>query len=293
MNFHGGLGVAPKCRLLPVTWQDSITSFSQSQFLELIDYLRTRADIVLNSWNIPQFVDWPDSVRDALKEAARFGSPSGKGMVWVWSAGNDNCPIIYEGDIQVPVRVAPHGHGMAVTDSSNCFRNPFVGIEGVVHVGAISSLGKRCHYSNYGHGLDLVAPSGNYHRYGRGEVEGIDLLAPYRHNGLESFSGTSAAAPLVGGVAALVRSANPDLTSREIVSIMKETADRKLNLSGYARSSRQDDPDPDWDVSPIAPFESGRFEDKGHPEGPWSPWFGFGKVNAYKAVQAALLRGRV
>ena len=292
MNFHGGLGVAPNCRLLPVKWQDTITSFSQSQFLALIEYLRPRADVVINSWNVPQFVEWPDWVHDALEDAAESGGPSGNGMVWVWSAGNNNCPIVYEGNVPVPIRMQQHGSGLAVAESSNRFRNPFVEIDGIVHVGAVSSFGKRCHYSNYGHGLDLVAPSGNYHSYGRGEAAGIDILAPFRHNRLDSFTGTSAAAPLVGGVAALLRSANPDLTSKCIVSIMKRTADRDLDLTGYERSSdRGIDPDPDWDVSPVAPFDSGEFEDRGHAEGPWSPWFGFGKVNAYKAVRAALNGG--
>jgi subtilisin-like proprotein convertase family protein len=47
------------------------------------------------------------------------------------------------------------------------------------------------------------------------------------------------------------------------------------------------DPTPTWDVSPVAPFDSGAFSNFGDPEGLWSPWFGHGKVDARAAVAAA------
>lgn len=51
--------------------------------------------------------------------------------------------------------------------------------------------------------------------------------------------------------------------------------------------------DPDttvsWDISPIAPFDSGTFTNERQlPDGTWSPWFGHGKVDAFAAVQRAL-----
>jgi subtilisin family serine protease len=124
--------------------------------------------------------------------------------------------------------------------------------------------------------------------YGRHDVTGVDVLAPLGNRGLMPFSGTSAAAPLVAGVAALVRSANPQLTSTEVVSLLRRTADKDLDMTGYQPSSRPSDPDPTWDISPVAPFESGDFIPIGHPDGLWSPWFGFGKVNARKAVEESL-----
>jgi subtilisin-like proprotein convertase family protein len=41
-------------------------------------------------------------------------------------------------------------------------------------------------------------------------------------------------------------------------------------------------------VSPIAPFDKGDFVDIGSADGTWSPWFGYGKVDAQEAVRAAL-----
>ena len=40
------------------------------------------------------------------------------------------------------------------------------------------------------------------------------------------FGGTSSAAPLVAGIAALVISANPSLTAKEVKDIIKESADK-------------------------------------------------------------------
>lgn len=60
----------------------------------------------------------------------------------------------------------------------------------------------------------------------------------------ESFSGTSAAAPFVSGVAALVLSANRNLNSLEVKHILKETADKidsttnpyLMNADGYTQN---------------------------------------------------------
>lgn len=64
-------------------------------------------------------------------------------------------------------------------------------------------------------------------------------------------SGTSMACPHVAGLCALVKSANPNLTNLEIQDIIESTA-----------------------------------EDKGTPG--WDPSFGFGRVNAFAAIQAAI-----
>jgi subtilisin family serine protease len=103
------------------------------------------------------------------------------------------------------------------------------------------------------------------------------------------FGGTSSATPLVAGVAALVLSANPELSAQEIASILMSTASKDLDMAGYAKTPPASfDPDTSWDVSPIAPFEHGNFLDMGDANGTWSPWFGHGRVDAPGAVAAAL-----
>lgn len=283
INDYGGIGVAPDCRLLPVKWQDlgSTETFPHSLFADVIKFLRDKVDVVTSSWNLGPDSSWPVAIQDVLKDAAINGGRHGNGIVWVWSAGNQNSPIHYSGETEVPIEVTVERGAVVVKESAKTFTNSFANMPGVLHVGAVSSFGRRSHYSNYGHGLDLVAPSDNFHLYRRMELQGADMKVPLYERVIR-FGGTSAAAPIVAGVAALVRSANPDLTSLEIKSILQSTADRKFDMRPYPRCSRHSDPDPNWDVSPIYPFDQGEFKDG------WSPWFGYGKVNALKAVKAAL-----
>ncbi len=83
------------------------------------------------------------------------------------------------------------------------------------------------------------------------------------------FGGTSSATPVVAGVAALMLSVNPDLTSGEVREIIEKTTDKIV------------DPEPDPQLGTMM----GNYDANGY-----SQWFGFGKVNAYEAVLAARQR---
>jgi len=158
-------------------------------------------------------------------------------------------------------------------------------------IAALSSRGQRSHYSNYGTGITLSAPSSNGHTYLRMTVEGLGITTstgPPEGVVTDSFGGTSSATPLVAGIAALVISANPTLTAAQVVSILKRTASKDLSMTGYSRTPTASfDTDTSWDVSPVAPFDSGDFSDVGDADGTWSPWFGHGRVDAEAAVIAA------
>jgi subtilisin-like proprotein convertase family protein len=179
--------------------------------------------------------------------------------------------------------------------TTSFFSNDLVGIPGVMHVAALASTAQRSHYSNYGPGVEICAPSSNSHAYFRMQLDGLGITtttgdsAGVRH----TFGGTSSATPLVAGIAALVISANPELTALEVASILRRTAAKDLDMTGYPRTPAMiDDPDPSWDVSPVAPFDSGEFKDIGSADGTWSPWFGHGKADALEAVRTALAVSR-
>jgi hypothetical protein len=76
------------------------------------------------------------------------------------------------------------------------------------------------------------------------------------------FCATSAATPLIAGIAALVLSVNNNLTAAEVRSIIKMTA-QKLNGYTYTTTSA-------------------------HPEGLWNNEVGYGLVDAQAAVQSAI-----
>jgi subtilisin family serine protease len=101
----------------------------------------------------------------------------------------------------------------------------------------LAILGARRSFSQYGNGLTLLAPSGvvttaaipfftnsrfTYHDY-----------SP-QTSGEQVFNGTSAAAPHVTGIVSLLLSVNPDLTGRQVKTILSETA-FDLGQRGYDR----------------------------------------------------------
>jgi hypothetical protein len=161
----------------------------------------------------------------------------------------------------------------------------------VITVSACTSLGKKSAYSNWGTNVSVCAPSNNAppgmwfeqagYIYTAPEVNvqlpgwgvfSADLLGSAGYevgDFVSTFGGTSSACPVVAGVAALILSANPDLTAQEVKRLLQETADKIVDR----------DPDPQLGM------RLGTYDTNGH-----SQWFGYGKVNAFKAVQAAKLK---
>ncbi|MBI3155247.1 MAG: proprotein convertase P-domain-containing protein, partial [Burkholderiales bacterium] len=220
----------------------------------------------------------------------------GRGIVFLWAAGNENCPIQHSGNVDIPyTRGWALGPGNVPTwvgvRRARVFRNPLVALPGVMHIAALASSALRSHYSNYGTGIDLCAPTSNGHTYRRLQVAGLGIVAPTGEGSQVtlSFGGTSSATPLVAGVAALVISAHPQATAAEVISLLRRSASKDLDLTPYPRTPPANfDPNPSWDISPVAPFAQGDFVDVQSTDGSWSPWFGWGRVDAEQAVALAL-----
>jgi subtilisin family serine protease len=158
----------------------------------------------------------------------------------------------------------------------------------VITVSACTSLSKKAAYSNWGTNVSVCAPSNNappgmwFERTGyistapelTVSLPGLgmfsaDLVGALGYESgdyVSTFGGTSSACPVVAGVAALVLCANPDLTAQEVKRILQETADKIV----------------DRDADPQLGMRLGTYDTNGH-----SQWFGYGKVNALNAVQAA------
>lgn len=295
------VGGAPGCRLLPIKWESEGASLyiSDSKLRKALDYLADKVDVLSNSWGVAPTALYSSVVTRRIDELSRTGGRRGKGIVFLWAAGNENCPIEHTGDQDIP-----YTHGWYVPGgsqppvwvgprTSRTFRNNLTELTGVLHVAALGSTARRSHYSNYGPGVDLTAPSSNSHAYYRMAVGGLGVSTvtgdvPWVTS---TFGGTSSATPLVAAAAALVLSADPQLEAAEVIAILQRTASRDLDAQGYPPTPPAAfDPDPgSWEVPPVYPAD---FKDIGHPDGTWSAWFGHGKVDAEAAVAEALSAAR-
>ncbi len=274
----GIVGVAPGCALMPIRTTGML---DDDGIEELFDWaIKNNASVISCSWGAAA-VYFPLSLRQraAINHAATEGR-GGKGCVIVFAAGNANRPV--------------NGTIFERNWPSNLLRGPTNWLGGftvhpdVITVSACTSLGKKSAYSNWGTNISVVAPSNNappgmwfeqtgYISTGPNVTEdtpglGIftdDLLgeAGYETGDFVSeFGGTSSACPVVAGVAALILSANPNLTAQEVKRIIEDTGDKIIDR----------DPDPQLGM------RLGTYDTNGY-----SQWFGYGKVNAFKAVQAA------
>lgn len=291
------VGACPNAKLLPIKWESSGSSLfiSDSKLLTALTFIADKADVFSNSWGMSPDSNHALPVLNRIAQLSQTGGRRGKGIVFLWAAGNENCPIQHSGNIDIPFSmgwefIAGAWQWVGV-ETSRSFTHNLASLPGVMYVAALASNAQRSHYSNYGPGVSICAPSSNVHSYHRMSVRGLGVTTTEGDQPLvtDSFGGTSSATPLVAGVAGLVISANPSLTAAEVISILKQTASKDLNFTAYAKTPpAQFDPNTSWDVSPVAPYHTGQFSDIGRAEGTWSPWFGHGKVDARKAVEKAI-----
>ena len=272
----GASGVAPAARLMPIRLMSGLGSQGEADaFAWATDH---GADVISCSWG-PSDGDWwdasdpahrafvplPDNTRLAIEHALTNGR-GGKGCVICWAAGNGNESVDNDGYASYP---------------------------GVIAVGACNDSGVRSVYSDTGEALWCAFPSDDSDMAAVdvspgpapvGGVWDVDHPAPttsgiwttdwsggpgYNRGGntiagdrkghyTNSFGGTSSATPGVAGVAALVIALQPALRHEEVRDILKRACDR---------------------VDPV----HGRYEPTtGH-----SPLYGYGRLNAAKAVALA------
>jgi subtilisin family serine protease len=291
------VGAAPNCRLLPIKWESEGPSLliNDSNLMAALLFIQDKVDVFSNSWGgVPQNL-YPIQFINFINQLSLTGGRRGKGIVFLWAAGNENCPIAHTGTDDVPYsdgwrRVGGARQWVGVKTSRR-FINNLSNQAGVMHIAALASNAQRSHYSNYGNNIALTAPSSNVHEYRRMRIKGLGIVTTDGESPFftEGFGGTSSATPLVAGIVGLIISANPNLTAAEVISILKQTASKDLDFTAYSRTpSAPYNFDTSWDISPVAPHNTGVFKNINSPDGTWSSWFGFGKVDAFAAVTKAL-----
>ncbi len=215
-NNKGIRGFAPDVELVFI-------HLELSGFLDTEDFLKAfqiaeeeHVDVINCSWGTG---DVSEVVKAKIAELATKGR-DGKGINIVFASGNTNEDI--------------------TRDESS--------LDDVIGVGASDEENLRAVYSNFGKGLDVLAPGGyevGISTTGKGDtiIEAEDV---------DYFAGTSASAPIVTSLIALMLEADSTLTRTKIQSILSLGADKVGNV----------------------PYLSGR-----------NPYYGFGKVNFEKTLQ--------
>ncbi len=208
-NNEGVAGVAWNCRILPIKVIDETGWGEESALAEGIIWAADNgADVISISLGSE---DPLDSVRDALIYA------HDRGIVIAASAGNDGTSVFY------PAAYDDYCLAVAATDYND----------------------QRTFWSNFGPQVDISAPGENV----IGPVpnwfwqsQGYAGEIPYAIG-----SGTSASAPHIAGMAALLKSAKPWLTADQVMDIIRYTADDvnsgqnkgKDDYLGYGRINMQ------------------------------------------------------
>lgn len=278
-NGSGMIGVAPGCALMPIRTTGFLDDTSVEDVFNWA--VNQGASVICCSWGAGA-VKFPLSLRQraAITRAATKGR-NGKGCIVIFAAGNFNRPL--------NSTVQEQGWPRKVLNGVTQWLNGYAVHPDVITVSACTSLNQKAAYSNWGDEVFICAPSNNaapaiwLEETGYIEVPpqksrtypGARVITSDRRGAsgydrgdfTDAFGGTSAACPLVAGVVALMLSANPALSVAEVKRLLQQTSDKIVDRGQDSQFG----------------LSLGTYESNGH-----SKWFGYGKLNALRAVQSAL-----
>jgi subtilisin family serine protease len=244
-NQQAIAGLAPDCKILPIRLDGGMTSISLARAIRFA---------VTNSAHPAKVISisLADAAYSAVEVAEAIEFAYDSGVVVCCATGNDNV-----GNVDYPAAYASEGW--------------------VIACGACNNRDERCtsftnwnpsQGSNYGTGISVVAP-------------GNDIPTIINNNNGRSgrsilnFSGTSAAAPHVAGVAALLLSVDAQLSPTQVRDIIEQSAEPiNDNQNGEIAGK----------------YYYYDFQLSRHPNKGWNEKVGYGLVRADRALD--ILQGR-
>jgi hypothetical protein len=245
-------GVAPGAVFMPVRLSSNLGSIAESNaFKWATDH---GADIISCSWG-PEDGNWSDPDDPVHTTQVDMPDSTRLAMDYAVSSGRN-------------------GKGCIITFAAGNGREDikfdgYASYHKVIAVAACNDTNKRSVYSDYGSSVWCSFPSSDF---GYTPFNHPDPLTPgiyttdrmgtagYNANGdyTDDFGGTSSSCPGVAGTVALMLSANPELTWQQVKEIIRDTSE-KIDKS------------------------DGQYDSQGH-----SRFYGYGKIDADKAVRGAL-----
>lgn len=247
---HGASGVAPDAKLLPIRLVSGLGSQAEADaFVWAAD---NGADVISCSWGPPDGKWWSSNDPHHHKVVPLPDSTS-LAIEYALKNGRNGkgCVITWAA-----------GNGNESVDNDGYATHP-----GVIAVAACNDKNQKSIYSDYGDKIWCSFPSNDFQNNATPGIwttdqrgnSGYNIGKPTKGDPdghyTNSFGGTSSACPGVAGVAALILSREPNLLYEEVKERIKNTCDQ-------------------IDKNSV----KGKYEDK------HSQWYGFGRVNAEKAV---------
>ena len=249
-NSLGGAGVAPQAQLAGF----NPLAGSPDRVGEYINDALTRnlesIDVYHNSWGSLDGgkLSKASAGFSETIERGLLNGRGGLGALYVFAAGNGGC-LGY-----------PSSNCRPDVDRSNY--DGYLNHRGVIVACAFDHNGELPIWAERGSNLLACGPSGPARVLPEGNTTSAITTTALNGSMVSDFSNSSASAPMVSGVIALMLSANVKLSARDVRLIL-------------ARSARRNDPlNPDW--------QAGRQGGHGY-----HPGFGFGAVDADAAVALA------
>jgi subtilisin family serine protease len=249
----GASGVAPKARLMPIRLVSGLGS--QQEADAFVWAAQNGADVISCSWGPPDG-RWWDPNDPLHNQVVPLPDSTRLAIDYAIRNGRNGkgCVILFAA-----------GNGNESVDNDG-----YASYEKVIAVAACNDQGKRAAYSDYGKAIWCAFPSSSglpsltpgiwttdrsgAAGYNPGQLSRGDAAGNYTN----SFGGTSSACAGVAGVAALILARNPDLRWDEVREVIKNACDK---------------------IDP----EGGNYDANGH-----SYWYGYGRVNARRAVELAV-----
>jgi subtilisin family serine protease len=201
-NNEGLAGVCWNCKIMALRALNARGEGTTTDIAKAIDYAVANGADIINMSFVGGATD--AVLSDAVDRAYEAG------VILVAAVGNDaEDSFIIGGDLDFrplyPV----------------CSDGP-VGMNHILGVGSVDEESIKSTFSNYGFNcIDINAPGDG--------VAAPQLFDPELGGNFENkyrggWRGTSLAAPVVSGIAGLMKSANPKLTNNQVISIIRETA---------------------------------------------------------------------
>ncbi|MEL4277678.1 S8 family serine peptidase [Shewanella xiamenensis] len=256
-NGIGGRGVAPKAKLIGFNFLDEDPTGKVTNVQTFENFAKSHGASAYSDsarvfnqsygYSVPFPHGFDEDETEVYQDIATQ-SFDGKGSIFVKSAGNGYDYYRFRtfwlpGDYFTATTENPANHGLPFHNSNMSSDN--ANVYNLV-VSAINAKGKLSSYSSVGSNIFVTAPGGEYGDNDpaivttdfMGCVKGSAIVedrpsTPF-HGGLNplnpncdytsTMNGTSSAAPNTSGAVAVIMSANPDLTWRDIRYILAKTA---------------------------------------------------------------------